>query len=149
MNASRIKIGYRALEPVRNYSNNFNLGTWQNKTEVVMTVDELHRCGTTACAGGCLALSPEFIELGGSVNKSTGAPRYAGWTADLALHEFYKTKHGDHHIIDLIHNTTNERTECLAFYNVELISKVTPKMVQEKFAILYFILKWLEKNNEC
>ncbi|PHQ82933.1 MAG: hypothetical protein COB69_00345 [Phycisphaera sp.] len=149
MNTEHLAIGYRALEPAK--TENFNLDTWQNafpERPLASAVKELHNYGMTACAGGLLALSPEFQALGGSIS-SVGSPIFEGGTHQQALYAFYETKANSlrESAIDLIHNTVSHR-ESDDFYDVEFISDVTPKQVQEKFAILYFILKWLEKNNE-
>jgi len=147
MNTEHLAIGYRALEPARIKS--FNLDTWQNtcrQRPLATSLTALHSCGMTACAGGLLALSPEFQALGGSIS-SVGSPIFEGGTHQQALYAFYETKANSlrESAIDLIHNTVSHR-ESDDFYDVEFISDVTPKQVQEKFAILYFILKWLEKE---
>jgi hypothetical protein len=61
------------------------LSDWQSvsmTSAVVSSSEEVH-CGTIACAGGWLALNPDFEELGVTVGI-TGIPRFgssAGYTA--------------------------------------------------------------------
>jgi len=151
MNTEHIAIGYRALEPAR--IKNFSLAHWQRrlrKGRILNTVDELHYCGTTACAGGYLALSPEFVAVGGSMDSIfwRGAPVYKGESGDIALYRFYGARENiEQRIINVIHGLVC-KPSTVAFYNVDGVDNITPKTVQEKFAILYFILKFLEKNNE-
>jgi len=145
MNADHIAIGYRALEPVE--VSQFNLSSWQNMTltNLSKTTKELN-CGTTACAGGCLALSPEFIELGGGID-SAGSPTFKYSRGADALRIFYGNANAlEDDIINIIHFLGSIRKNTPDFYGVEFLSQVTPKMVQEKFAVLYFILKFLEKE---
>jgi hypothetical protein len=50
----------------------FSLSNWQDgwadlDENTVQTEDEMHLCGTIACVGGWLAVSPEFKAVGGTV----------------------------------------------------------------------------------
>lgn len=52
--------------------------TWNGLTPCVIDESELKTCGTAACVGGHIAVSPEWKEAGGFASRSTGAPfRYA------------------------------------------------------------------------
>ena len=144
MNREHVAIGYRALEPAR--PKNFNLSHWQSGKlgEPCLSVESLHSCGTAACAAGYLALSGEFGEKGGWVSTLKGAPGLGFESGDKALYEFYGARSKEEKIIiDVMHGLW-ERWRSEKFYEVLNIVDVTPKMVQEKFAILYFILQICE-----
>lgn len=42
------------------------------------TEHELHICGNKACFAGHIAVSPEFIEAGGTADRWCGSPCYSG-----------------------------------------------------------------------
>ena len=152
MNKEHIAIGYRALD--RAVPSSFYLGTWMSRASSINSVEDLHECGTTACAAGFLALSKEFHAKGGS--KAFGGYPIYGWqNADDALHTFYETKDSsiEHDVICAIHGiegSSDEKYEyqILEFfdalgidsYTSKPLDVITPKMVREKFAILHFIL---------
>ena len=61
---------------IMNRAGKFDISVWQ---EVVPggykdTECELHRCGTSACFAGWVAVSPEFRKDGGSISRSCGYP---------------------------------------------------------------------------
>lgn len=82
-----------------------------------------HKCGTTCCAGGWLALSKEWIDTGGSSNKE-GAPVYRNCRDYDALNGWFEAE------------TRKERDFIesmfypdISFYDVDSINDVTISMV--------------------
>lgn len=70
-----------------------NLGNWQSFSSVALTSRDV-TCGTIACAGGWLALNPEFEALGLYAGQF-GAPRFEGLVAYGALSKMFNISYGD------------------------------------------------------
>jgi hypothetical protein len=140
----RLKIEFNVLNRAR--PKNFNLLSWQGTWQKVNSITALHKCGTTACAGGYLALSKEWKNLGGTSSVFyRGSPVFNGYFGMRALYTFYQTATDEEeYVIKLIH-TASEAFE--GFY-CKPRKLVTPKDVQEKLAILYFILTVTEENGD-
>jgi hypothetical protein len=65
-----------------------NLGNWQVFSSHVTSSSAAVHCGTIACAGGWLALNPEFEAIGVSAG-SFGAPRFCGLSHYGALAKLF------------------------------------------------------------
>jgi len=66
------------IETLKNYDKQIDLDTWQSSTDVpwkiACSLEELHPCGNKACVAGVLGLMPEFIAMGGFIDKG-GCPK--------------------------------------------------------------------------
>lgn len=65
-----------------------NLGNWQAFAPNITPSSEAVHCGTIACAGGWIALNPEFEALGVRAG-SFGAPRFWGLSSYEALAKLF------------------------------------------------------------
>ena len=78
MNKKHIQIVIDVMTRVRDQGRAFDFSQWQGfdyGDDPVITERELHTCGSPACVGGWLAVSPEFAAVGGSVGEC-GQPIY-------------------------------------------------------------------------
>ncbi len=150
MNREHVAIGYRAMD--RAVPSSFDLGVWVSEAikENINTVEDLHECGSVACAAGFLGLSKEFQEKGGTTSV-LGIPIYESGHGEDALIRFYETGHPDSdasEIILLMHGLYHDEEEILDFYGIDYdpnkmneLKQITPDLVRKQFAILFFILQ--------
>jgi hypothetical protein len=85
-----------------------NLGNWQAFKPHITPSSAAVNCGTIACAGGWIALNPEFEALGMSAG-SFGAPRFRGLSSYDALAKLFDISINDAR--DLFYFKTSEDTE--------------------------------------
>lgn len=86
----RLEICITVMQRVHDNNCKFGMRCWQDLDttgEAKSTEADLKECGTPACFGGWLAVSPEFIALGG-LCKAWGAPVFKGATDDRAISNF-------------------------------------------------------------
>jgi hypothetical protein len=78
MNALNVSKAIAVMERVKERGDSFSMRQWQFPREELgracTSEDDLHECGMPACFGGWIAVSPEFIEDGGSAARISGAP---------------------------------------------------------------------------
>ena len=79
MKLRRMDVCIKVMQRVVDGEYTFDMNSWQkddgrprHKTE-----KSLHTCGSPACFGGWLAISPEFKRAGGKMG-GTGSPRFKG-----------------------------------------------------------------------
>ena len=144
----RIAIAYHALECVTD--DQLKMGRWV--------------CGTTACAGGWLMLSPEWDNILGDRNCSSEFPVIEEpdianidgeafvFEGELAIYYFFGLL-PDHVNAIYPEHTAYDTTEITKYidavyyvssdshslYGVDPRWEVTPEMVQDKLAFLYFV----------
>lgn len=104
----RLEICIRVMERVESENYAFDISNWcshkkltsKQLAELIYDQDtgeldkdfsmrRLHECGSTACFGGWLAVSPEFLALGGS-RYAGGSPEFNGESGYYAITEFTK-----------------------------------------------------------
>ena len=88
---SRLDICITVIQRVVDNKRAFNLSHWQVRKDEEppkTTETELHSCGMAACFGGWLAVSPEFIALGGGHSYFSGLPSFKSYYADNAINVF-------------------------------------------------------------
>ena len=96
MNLERLQILIDVMKRVRDNNRSFNICRWQGKSvgNITSIEKEDEMCGTAACVGGWLAVSPEFKKLGGFAGPF-GTPIYKGRNSEGAIISFldcdYKT----------------------------------------------------------
>ena len=70
----------------------FNMDVWQEikrgRGKRCLTEDSLNDCGTAACVAGRLAVSPEFIRVGGRGNVYDGRPIIGESVGGYAIDHF-------------------------------------------------------------
>ena len=90
MNKDNVQKAIKVIQRVVDQGRSFDMGSWQDDTGCVIqrTEVELHECGTAACFGGWVAVSPEFQADGGLPtdsgmpslpNARAGSPAIATW----------------------------------------------------------------------
>jgi len=146
-----IKVEFDVLNRAR--IANFNLGSWQGGMLAVKeSIEHVHECGTTACAGGYLSLSP-FWKVWGGTYDNDGAPvlevktetgdDYIYADGIDAIYEFFGLNFcvEDRIFMDalaLVHGITRSHFSIEEFYDCHY-TDVTPRKVQEKLAVFYFM----------
>lgn len=75
MNVQRIQAAIEMMKIAKG----LDMCSWQDFTSsgndsVSKSIEELHRCGNTACFAGYLAISEEFKAAGGRVCEESGSP---------------------------------------------------------------------------
>lgn len=75
MNVQRIQAAIEMMKVAKS----LDMCRWQDFTSsgndsVSKSIEELHRCGNTACFAGYLAISEEFKAAGGRVCEESGSP---------------------------------------------------------------------------
>ena len=86
----RLEICITVMQRVHDNNYKFGMRYWQDLDTAVgakSTEAELKDCGTPACFGGWLAVSPEFIALGGLCIKD-GSPVFHCGTENRAISNF-------------------------------------------------------------
>lgn len=75
MNVENIKHAINIMERVKARDDELNMSRWQSNSagEILKNEIDLHQCGTPACFGGWVAVSPEFKAAGGAPDF-IGAP---------------------------------------------------------------------------
>lgn len=77
-------------------SHNLEMTSWQDTNwrcakgsglRAVCTIEDLHKCGNTACIGGYLAISPMFIANGGS-RQFSGSAAFEGEEGSPAVAKY-------------------------------------------------------------
>jgi len=61
---------------------------WQGRRkgrQYETTEKDLHACGTAACLGGWIAVSPEFRKDGGRARENNGSPILGGFSYEMAI----------------------------------------------------------------
>lgn len=101
-----------------------------NNREFVTTEEELHTCGNAACAGGYLAISPEWIEDGATTVHWDGSPALKGgeWGA-AAVSEWLNVDYLD--IYEILYGDVDDFGKYSIFYN-KLFCDVTAEDVIQK-----------------
>jgi hypothetical protein len=78
MNFDRMNAAAELMLMVHERTYSFNLSSWRGGGDKdpgeANTVSRLHRCGNTACFGGWLAVSNDFIDAGGYADNRFGFP---------------------------------------------------------------------------
>jgi len=87
----RINTCIKVQQRVVDNNRNFDMTAWQDiedhPTWAHKTEKDLHTCGSAACFGGYLALSPEWKRAGGSVDME-GTPVYEEKVQQEAVQAF-------------------------------------------------------------
>ena len=88
---SRLDICIAVMQRAVDNKRVFDLNNWQIVDfgeSIKNTEEELHNCGMAACFGGWLAVSPEFIALGGGRSLVSGRPSFKSYYAENAINAF-------------------------------------------------------------
>ena len=129
MNLTNVNKAIAVMERVKARGDTLDMGCWQGFTgeAAVATEAEAHTCGTAACFGGWVAVSPEFRADGGWANHDTGDPRLGDQCGPMAIAEWLGIS--DNHASGIcgIHS-------CLNTYGVESVVEVT---VDHVLGVLY------------
>lgn len=86
-NRANVERALAVMHRVEEEKRAFNMEDWQVMGWAEPAVEQestLANCGTAACFAGWVAVSPEFQEMGGSVDPLSGKPRMggrSGWEA--------------------------------------------------------------------
>lgn len=145
LDKERIAIIFRSMDGVKD--RNFNLLVWVSSGVAAVSKEEIHTCGMTACAGGYLAISPEFHALGGS---GEGYPIYQDWEGLDALEYFISNTDEEYHSNDNVRylagllfggSVTGHSTR---YFYSDHRSRVTVTEVRNKLALLYFMIWFFE-----
>lgn len=87
MNLDNVNKAIAVMQRVKARGSNFDMAKWQSLpegVELAKTEDRLHACGTLACFGGWLSVSPEWIQEGGSID-ATASPKFNGEVGTYAI----------------------------------------------------------------
>lgn len=110
-----------------------NMRRWQmtdlnNECNAADNEADLHQCGTAACLGGWIAVSPEFQEDGGSAGHRSGGPHFGVAYGSDAIAEWLS--------IPSYHSTALCALTSDGFYESSYSSQITKEMVLEKLYAL-------------
>lgn len=86
-NKDRLGALITVMQRVVDNKKPFSINSWRSECTTEHPVQG-HTCGTSACVGGYLAMSPEFIKAGGSADKEDGSPQFKGHDGFYALGEY-------------------------------------------------------------
>ena len=75
MNLVNVDKAVTIMERARDIGSILYMASWQGRVIAKDDGDYLRECGTGACFGGWVAVSPEFRADGGSMAAISGAPR--------------------------------------------------------------------------
>lgn len=94
---SRVELGLLCMRRVVELKRKFDIGVWQDDNgiddgDLCETEEKLTECGFAACFGGWLGVMPEFIELGGGIDKN-GSPTFNGHSELYAINVFLGLEH--------------------------------------------------------
>ena len=91
MDKEHMQIVIDVMTRVRDQGRAFDFKDWQSCDDegfgFARTEQELRKCGSPACVGGWLAVSPEFAAAGGKVGI-WGRPNYVGQDVRYSLPKF-------------------------------------------------------------
>lgn len=88
MNLRRMDVCIKVMQRVAAKAYAFDIETWQQGGSNRLTEKGLHKCGSSACFGGWLAVSPEFRRSGGGVERLGGRPIFNGFGGSSAVSEY-------------------------------------------------------------
>tara|TARA_Y100001938_G_scaffold149998_1_gene239116 strand:- start:778 stop:1212 length:435 start_codon:yes stop_codon:yes gene_type:complete len=75
MNIDNVNKAISVMERVKERGDRIDMHSWQDgATEIALTEQDLHTCGTAACFAGWVAVSPEFTQDGGKAKVTSGMP---------------------------------------------------------------------------
>lgn len=102
MNIQRMIKAAEWMLKIHEAGDSFNLLAWRGNTSNAKTYPEFHKCGSSACFGGWLAVSPDFRKEGGSVDLSRdGAPKFGAFTGFNAMTAYFECEDDDDFIYGL------------------------------------------------
>lgn len=81
-----------------------DMSFWQGETfDTCHTESELHSCGNSACFAGWVAISPEFVKVGGKHLPDSGAPIFNERMSHYAISEWLEAEDELHkEVIELL-----------------------------------------------
>ena len=86
MNKDNVQKAINVMQRVVDQKRAFGITMWQDTEDDIVTQEEvLHNCGTAACFGGWVAVSPEFQEGGGYADNWSGQPSLEDETGYKAI----------------------------------------------------------------
>lgn len=142
INHTRVLQAVAVMQRVIDRGDRLYMGSWQCNLDSsnYTKEEELHKCGTAACFGGWLAVSPEFKKVGGEVNRLSGAPKLASFIGADAVMRFLKLDCKEstlYEVKEYINNVCATGDMSITkFYGVANVTDITPQMVIDKLQVL-------------
>jgi len=111
MKLRRMDVCIKVMQRVVDLKRAFNLGSWQQSGIKRKKEKALHNCGSAACFGGWLAVSPEFQRAGGSVSDM-GKTVFDGHTSYPAINAYLGLESGHEFGDEFVYTCSDIYNDC-------------------------------------
>lgn len=138
MNKQAFSDARAIMQRVIDNNAKLDMRSWQKfkGRNALKTFEEIHSCGTAACFGEYVAVSPEFKLAGGFVGCCYGSPIFKGFVGFSAISAWLSITHQD------------SRSLCASASSKDIYEKPVKKITPQDVLAALDMLEKKYSNNE-